>query len=156
LLLYSNKIGSAVAQNFCGLIITKVKIMNDTKQQNNKNASEPDQNINSSKNAEQQSNKNMEEGQNSNRDDKQNPVYTNSDAPQQQIERDSQGVMAKGTKEDTSAIYNADNSTLQSKEEKQHDEKIDPQKNDDIEADKMSHTKADDRFLRRGENLNEE
>jgi len=93
---------------------------------------------------------------NSNTDEDPNPVYTNGEAPQQQIERDTQGVMAKGTKDDPSAIYSTHDSTLQSKEEKQHDEKIDPQKNDDIEANDMSHTKADDRFLRRGENLNKE
>src|SRR3954451_20074840 len=62
-----------------------------------------------------------------------NPVYTNSEAPQQQIERDSRGVMSKGTKDDPSAIYNTDSSTLQSKEEKEHDEDTDLNKNDKID-----------------------
>jgi hypothetical protein len=85
-----------------------------------------------------------------------NPVYTNNDAPQQEIEKDSKGAMSKGTKDDASAVYSTDNSTLQSKEEKEHDEKIDPEKNDHIETGKASDTEADDRFLRRGENLNKE
>jgi hypothetical protein len=58
------------------------------------------------------------------KDTNSNPAYTNSEAPQQEIERDVRGVMAKGAKDDPSAIYNTDNSTLQTKEEKKHDEKV--------------------------------
>lgn len=38
--------------------------------------------------------------------------------------------MSKGSKDDPSAIYNTDNSTLQSKEEKQQDESVNMNKND--------------------------
>ena len=137
--------------------------MNDKNQQqsNKQTKGEVNQNINPSVNENKQqdiANGNQENSniQNSNKNDEPNPVYTNSDAPQQAIERDTQGVMGKGTKDDPSAIYSSDNSTLQSKEEKQHDEKVDPQKNDHIETGEISHTKADDRFLRGGENLNKE
>jgi hypothetical protein len=126
-----------------------------------KDEQNPQRNINSSVNENKQQdpvNKNPENSniQNSKKEEEPNPLYTNSDAPQQEIERDTQGVMSKGTKDDPSAIYSSDNSTLQSKEEKQHDEKVDPQKDDHIETDDISHTEADDRFLRRGENLNKE
>jgi len=40
---------------------------------------------------------------------------TNNDALQQQIEKDAQGVMAKD-KDDASAVYNTDDSTLQTRE----------------------------------------
>ena len=137
--------------------------MNDKDQQqsNKQTPGEADQNINTSANENKQqgtANKTRESSniQNSNKDDEPNPVYTNSDAPQQAIERDTQGVMSKGTKDDPSAIYSSDNSTLQSKEEKEHDEKVDPSKNDHIETGETRHTKADDRFLREGENLNKE
>lgn len=52
------------------------------------------------------------------KDTNSNPAYTNSEAPQQEIERDVRGAMAKGTKDDSSAIYNTDDNTLQTKEEK--------------------------------------
>jgi hypothetical protein len=77
------------------------------------------------------------------RDENSNPVYTNSDAPQQQIERDSKGVMTKGTKENPSAIYNTDTSTLQTKEEKQHDESVDPGKNNRIDIPDLPETEID-------------
>jgi hypothetical protein len=51
--------------------------------------------------------------------------------------------MSKGTKADPSAIYNTDDSTLQTKEEKQHDEKVNPNKNDKIDIPDLQETEID-------------
>lgn len=72
-----------------------------------------------------------------------NPAYTNSEAPQQEIERDVRGAMLKRTKDDLSAIYNMDDSTLQTKEEKHHDEKVQPSKNDKIDIPDLPETEID-------------
>ena len=117
-------------------------------QSNKQTPGEADQNSNSSASEDKQrdaTNRNRENSnvQNSNKDDEPNPVYTNSDAPQQEIERDTQGVMTKGTKNDPAAIYNTDNSTLQSKEEKQHDENVSLNKNDKIDVPDLPETEID-------------
>ena len=62
--------------------------------------------------------------------------------------------MSKGTKDDSSAIYNTEDSTLQTKEEKQHDEKVDPNKNDKIDIPDLPVTEIDRRLSsERGENI---
>ena len=124
--------------------------MSEQNQQQNikRTPGEADQNSNSSASEDKQrdaTNRNRENSnvQNSNKDDEPNHVYTKRAATHKEIERDTQGVMTKGTKNDPSAVYNTDNSTLQSKEEKQHDENVSLNKNDKIDVPDLPETEID-------------
>jgi hypothetical protein len=89
-----------------------------------------------------------DEGKNGNagsrsKDDESNAVYTNSDAAQQQIERAS-NPQIKGRKDDPlSDVYTTDNSTLQTKEEHEHDKNVHPNRKDKIDVPDLRKTDID-------------
>jgi len=63
----------------------------------------------------------------------QTPVNTSSDVAQQQIEQ-APNPQIKGRKEDPlSDVYTTDNSTLQTKEEHEHDKNVHPNRNNKID-----------------------
>jgi hypothetical protein len=89
-----------------------------------------------------------DEGKNGNKggeskDDNPKAVYTNSDAAQQQIER-TFNPQNKGRKDDPSSdVYTTDNSTLQTKEEHEHDKNVHPNRNNKIDIPGLSETDID-------------
>ncbi|HEY6977687.1 MAG TPA: hypothetical protein VH396_15420 [Chitinophagaceae bacterium] len=76
-------------------------------------------------------------------DDEPNAVYTNSDAARQQIERTSNPQL-KGRKDDPlSDVYATDDSTLQTKEEHEHDKNVHPNRNNKIDIPDLRETDID-------------
>jgi hypothetical protein len=69
-----------------------------------------------------------------------NPAYTNSAARATTNWKRFPGGMSKGTKDNPSAIYNTDDSTLQTKEEKEHNESVHTNKNDKPDIPDLSET----------------
>jgi hypothetical protein len=77
------------------------------------------------------------------KEDEPNAVYTNSDAAQQQIERAS-NPQIKGRKDDPlSDVYTTENSTLQTKEEHEHDKNVHPNRNNKIDIPDLPETDID-------------
>ena len=72
-----------------------------------------------------------------------NAVYTNNDAAQQQIERAS-NPQIRGRKDDPlSDVYTTDNTTLQTREEHEHDKNVHPNRNNKIDIPDLPETDID-------------
>jgi hypothetical protein len=86
--------------------------------------------------------KNGTKGNNS-KDDDPNAVYTNNDAARQQIER-APNPQIRGRKDDPlSDVYTTDNTTLQTKEEHEHDKNVHPNRNKKIDIPDLRETDID-------------